>query len=369
MPRSRVLFALTSHGLGHATRSLAIARALCEAHRVDLVVATTIPRERLARDLPLPFEHRAVDYEPGAIQQTCFELDVPATRRAYAGFMRERAERIAQEVDFLRESGCHAVVSDVPALPVRAASQLGLPAIGVSNFTWDWVLEPLFEGTELAFVPGVLADDYAQGTHQLRLPFGPPGSPFPCDEEAPLVSRRAVLAAGEVRRRLGLPREASESLVLVCPGGWDPDGWPEIFVPGCSGLRFVTVGDLPIGSEAPLLSLPHALVEGVSFPDLVATADAVLAKPGYGIASECAAHRTALVSIERPGFRETPVLLEEFARLGPVGQLSLNDFFSGRWEDPLREVLASGAPWAAIPGDGASRVAQRIAQLAGLEPR
>ena len=286
MPRlPRILLAITSHGLGHLTRSLAIAGALRELHqRIELIVGTTLPRSRVARDLPPPFEYRAVDYEPGVLQVNCFQLDREATRLAYRRFLAERAERLEAEQRFLRESRCDAVITDIPALPVRAAAALGIPAIGISNFTWDWILEPLLENSTLQDVPRILADDYAQGTLHLRLPFGPASSPFPCSEEAPLVNRPARRAPRDVRKRLGLPAQDERPLVLVCPGGWDPMGWSEIHVRGCEGLRFLTVGDLPVSADVPVLGLAHDLPLGIAFPDLVAAADVVLTKPGYGIA-------------------------------------------------------------------------------------
>jgi L-arabinokinase len=363
----RILLALSSHGLGHLTRSLAVVRELRRLHRdVSLVVATTVPEACVARELPPPFGYRAIGYEPGMAQRNTFESDLEGTRAAYREFLAERDERLCGEKRFLREAGCTAVISDIPALPVRAASALGLPAIGLANFTWDWILEPLFEGSGGDPVPEILASDYARGSAHLRLPFGPETSPFPHSEPAPLVSRRATLEAEQLRLRLGLPEEDG-ALAVVCPGGWDPDVQNPIHVPDCAGFRFVTVGDFPVTADAPLHAVAHDLPAGVSFPDLVAAADVLLAKPGYGIASECVAHRTALVTIERPGFRETPLLLSQLRRLGPGAQISLADLFAGSWETALRAALTCDTPWAPIPADGAQRVARRLGELLGLE--
>ena len=362
----RILLALTSHGLGHLTRSLAIAREIRRAApALEWVVASELPAAVIARDLPGRFEHLRVGCEPGTLQQSCFELDVPGTRRAYRAFEKQRASRLESERRFLAQSRCDALIVDVPALPVRAASDLGLPVLGVSNFTWDWILEPLLAAEDAGMLRQ-LAQDYAAGTRQLVLPFGPETSPFPANEPAPLVSRRARLAPDETRTRLGLPPREEAALVLVCPGGWSPVGWEPIRLQGCQGMRLLTVGDLPIRADVPVHALPNELAEGLCFPDLVCAADAVVAKPGYGIASECALHRTPLVAIERPGFRETPVLVDAFRRLGPCPALSLRDFFAGRWEAALAVALDSRAAWAAVPENGARQVAERILTLLEL---
>ena len=70
-----------------------------------------------------------------------------------------------------------------------------------------------------------------------------------------------------------------------------------------------------------------------------------------------------MVTVERPGFRETPVLLEEFRRLGPCAEISLTDFFAGRWEPAILEVLESDMEWRPSPADGAARVAERLLML------
>ena len=364
----RILFALTSHGLGHLTRSLAVARELhALVAELELVVATTVPKARVALDLPVPFVHRPVAYEPGTLQRSCFELDVAATREAYIAHLKDREARLEQEIRFLRRSGCNAVVSDIPALPIRAAAELGLPAVGVANFTWDWILEPLLEGSPAAEAIELLGADYARGLAHLRLPFGPETSPFEQSELAPLVSRRASLPPEALRRRLDLPAPGRGRVAVVCPGGWDPEAWERIHVRGCGDLHFVTVGALPVTADVPLRSLTHDLPEGISFPDLVSAADVVLAKPGYGIASECLAHRTALVCIKRPGFREAPLVVDQFRRLGPCEEMTLEDFFAGRWEAPLRAALESATPWADVAEDGAGRVAHRLTELLGLD--
>jgi L-arabinokinase len=361
-----VLLALTSHGLGHLTRSLAVACEMRDLEpSLELVVATTIDEARVALELPGPFEYHSRGYEPGTLHQTCFELDVAGTREAYVRYLDQRPQRLESERRFLANTGCAALVADIPALPLRVAADLGLPAVGLSNFSWDWLLQPLLEGSAASGALSLLASDYACGTCHLQLPFGPESSPFPLSEPVPLVCRRARLDRSDVRRRLGLPLREGRPLVMVCPGGWAADGWPPIEVRDGQAMRLLTIGDLPVSSAGPILALPHELPSGLGFPDLVNAADLLLAKPGYGVASECVLHRTPFVGIERPGFRETPVLMGQLSAFGPCAELSLGDFFDGRWTGAIREALDSTAAWVDVAEDGARVVAERILALIG----
>lgn len=356
-------FAITSHGLGHLTRAIAVAN---ELHRLDpsveLAFSTTLPEERLRQELRFPFLYRSCSYEPGVAQKDCFQIDPERTREEYREFFAERASRLTDEISFLNKVQCTGVVSDASALAIRAASQCGIPNMVLANFTWDWILEPILTAPSDLEILNILRSDYATGQLHLQYPFGPSESPLPHTAPAPMVSRSAELSTEEVRRRLNLPPLAQDTLrlVLVCPGGWAPDAWAPIEVEPCAGYRFVCVGDLPITTQEPCLHLAHDLPLGIRFTDLVAAADIVLTKPGYGMASECVQHQTPILCIERPDFRETFVLLDALRQLGPLGQLSLDRFFGGRWNEALNQTRGQETPWIIQDPSAAQKVAQLI---------
>jgi len=356
-------FAITSHGLGHLTRAIAVAN---ELHRqepsVQIAFSTTLPEERLRQELSFPFRYRSCAYEPGVAQKNCFQIDPEQTRQEYRRFFAQRASKLCEEEAFLNEVQCTGVVSDASALAIRAASQCGIPNLLLANFTWDWILEPILTAPKDLVILDLLRSDYASGMLHLQYPFGPATSPLPRTAPAPMVSRSANLSAAQVRSQLKLPPRDQDPLrmVLVCPGGWEPDAWDPIQVENGTHYRLVCVGNLPITSQQPCLHLAHDLPQGIRFTDLVATADIVLTKPGYGMASECVQHQTPILCIERPDFRETSLLLEQLRSLGPVGQLSLEDFFAGRWKNALDHTLAQETPWSAREPRAAETVARSI---------
>jgi L-arabinokinase len=343
----RLVFGITAHGLGHLTRACQLANALFESDAdLEFHFWTDIPEERIATELAMPFSYRRVAYEPGTAQRNCFELDLDQTVRDYQAFGVSAQSRLEQEIEALHQVGWEqtAVVSDAPALLVRAAAELGMPAVAVSNFTWDWILEPILEGTAAEPVLDWLRESYAMGQHHIRLPFGPSTSPFPSSERGPLISRRSTRKVADLMRVLGIEPDRKRPIALVCPGGWDPEGWDAIR-PDTRRFQLILVGDLPVETRAGDVSLPHRLDPSFRFPDLVNLADVVLAKPGYGIASECVAHRTPLVTIDRPAFRETDLLRSELDELGPCGELSVDDFFAGHWASALTHALDSSKAW------------------------
>ena len=102
-------------------------------------------------------------------------------------------------------------------------------------------------------------------------------------------------------------------------------------------------------------------------PDLIAASDVVLGKPGYGLASECVAHRVPFAMIERPNFRETPVLVADMARMGRCSSISIEQFFSGDWEEVLERAIGSETAWVELDSNPAKTIARRVMQILALE--
>ena len=364
---SKIIFTITAHGLGHLTRTIAVLREFVILYPdVEIIISTGIDKKIIAANLQHPFLYRAQGYEPGVIQSNCFEIDFEQTQKAYQDYFKERESRLKDEEAFIKRHECQGLVSDIPALPIKAAANVGIPAIGLSNFTWDWILAPIFNGGPSESIVKQIESDYRSGTFHIQLPLGPGISPFYHSEKAPIISRKAKVSKVEVMRRLNIPSRHSHKLVVVCPGGWDPVNWKPIHVTDCRSFRFIMVGNLPITADADCIHLPHELPYGLSFPDLVQAADIVLAKAGYGIASECLMHHTPLVAIERPRFREIPYLLGAFKRYGPCFEISLKDFFSGKWEHALMKAVRNDFIWETVPDNGAESIAQRLGELFAL---
>ncbi len=346
----KVLYAITAHGFGHATRACAIA-GLLQRHspHIDITFSTAVPADAMQRFATScaiqKLDLRQQDYEPGLIQRSCFELDAAQTRSRYRQLSGQLEQRVASEASFLEARGFDAVLSDVAAIPVAAAAELGLPAAVIGNFSWDWILEPLFaERPELMGYLGVMREQYRSAAMYFRLPFHALQHPFERIQEAPLIGRRSRLSRKDTLSRLGIGDD-QRPLVLVAVGGWQAADIGGICVAGCGDYRFLVVGDLPIDTpEAELIPVPFDLGPGISFEDLVAAADVGIVKPGYGTCAEFVVNACRMVGITRNDNREAPVLAEATGRYIPYHPLSLEDFLGGNWQPSLERILSSQAP-------------------------
>jgi len=231
-----LLVYISGHGFGHAVRVCTVLRALRRARPdVPLVLRTLIPRWFLAAELGEPFTHGALELDVGAVQRDSLSLDVDATLAAAAALLSDAPRRIATEVATARAWDPAAVFADIPAPAFDIAAALGVPAIGMANFSWDWIYaEYVSDRPGFAPVIAALRASYQQATVLLRLPWHGDLAAFPHVRDVPVVARIPSLARDDVRRRLDLPVGARIALLSFGGIGLDLARVPE--VPGVTFL-------------------------------------------------------------------------------------------------------------------------------------
>lgn len=305
-----IVYYVSAHGYGHATRSSALAAALPG----PVTIVTSAPA-RLFPGLPVEAPFPGLDL--GLIQRDALAVDLEATRRAHEDLARRWDEGASFERARLRRLGARLVLSDVAALPFDAAE---CPSAAVANFDWDWMLLSLG-------LPGFRhAEAYRKASLYLRLPMSAPTAAFRRVEEAPLLGRVSKLSREEARARAGLTRPTA----LVAFGGFETE--LRVDLPGYDLLR--------VGPDR--LDMP--------FVDLVQACDLVVGKPGYGTFAEALLHQRPMLYVPRPDFPETPFLVDWAARHGHVRPLS-----EGPWPGTL--------VWPPSRKDGAAVIASRLGQL------
>lgn len=356
MPRLR--YYITGHGLGHASRSCQTLQALHrQAPTLALDVVTTAPTWFLERNLPPGTTRRIHRLDVGVCQADSLEMDLDATLTACRQLQDQAENLLRDEVASLRRDAVDLVVTDVAALPCLAASRADIPAVILSNFTWDWIYEG-FLASHPGFAPTIRWQHqaYRQATRVLRLPFAPPMD-FGCPiQDLPLVARHGSRPPEDLRRRLSIP--PGQKLGLLSFGGF-----------GLLGADLQTVGDL---RDWTFLAEPdlagqadniHPLPTGWSYPDLVNAADAILTKPGYGIVAEAIAHQTAVLYTPRGNFREQPLLVAGLHRYTRAAEIDNQRLRRGDWGEALTALCCQPPPVQQIACNGAEVAARHLCQM------
>ena len=99
----------------------------------------------------------------------------------------------------------------------------------------------------------------------------------------------------------------------------------------------------------------------IRYEDVVAAADVVISKPGYGIVTDVIAGGTRLVYTDRGDFPEYPILVREMEPWVAAVYLPSAQVREGRVREAVHQALALSIP---PPPDlgGADRAAERILQ-------
>ncbi|HWE37275.1 MAG TPA: hypothetical protein VG406_11970 [Isosphaeraceae bacterium] len=352
---------VTSHGFGHLNRTAAVLNRL----PADLpLVIRGHPglfdhwRERLHR--PARLEPHVSD--AGAVNPPgdSAATDIPATIALASRVHAEAMERVDRDAQTLRDEGTAAVLCDAPAPPLVASHRAGVPGLLLCNFTWADIYAPMARA---------LGGDAPRLVADLRRAYRRAAAVFRAE---PAVSMRwlprqvpvgLVVTPGRDRRvelRQDLGISPSEKIVYFYIGryGQADLGWERLRA--LSGVHFVGFHPAPVGLVP---NLHVVAADSWNGADLAASADAIVAKAGYGTACEAMAAGTPLIYPPRFGFAEHRALDRALRSWGGGLPASTRQFAEFRLRPLLDRAfsLRPGPP--PFPADGAARVASQIVQI------
>jgi hypothetical protein len=310
----RVAIVCSAHGFGHVTRELVVGDALV-AGGAEVTYFTAAPPAIVGPRRVVPWVA-----DVGIAQRDSLTEDVAATCARLADVASDaRIDALAAAL-----AGFDRVVVDIAPPALEAARRAGVPAFAVGNFDWAWIYRhyPALSGWAHRFAAW-------QAPHPaLFLEPGPGLLGFASVERFGVVGRVAGPAGAGGRAALCGPGERA---VLVCFGGFglsDLDEW----LPFLPGVTWVVAPPM-----APMPARPDVRwVDTVPFPALVAAADALLTKPGYGIYAEAALAGTPIVWVDRGQFPEAPHLEAALRARGDVkvegrGRAAVAHALAARW--------------------------------------
>ncbi len=269
---TRILWHVSSHGWGHAARQ----RELIRVYRLKcpdshITVASDVPRwfwDGSEIDSFIPGSPSPIAVEKDG------DIDLKTTQLHFQDFILKSYDYLKTEVAKQHDLNPDLVITDIDPLPVKAAEINSIPALGISNFTWDWIMKEMFP--DLREEAKLIADMYHHATY-LKLPPGPDHSPFHSAIDVPLLRGGPRGNPEKVNKLLPPGRICLVALRELPPG-------VELSIPE----GFTAVSSLPKPVHHLCHNITHSELSGAgaTFADLVAACDVVVTKPGYGIVSQ-----------------------------------------------------------------------------------
>jgi hypothetical protein len=358
--RGGIAVYVTSHGFGHLNRSAAVINRVPPGIPVSIRSHPNLFnhwRERLRR--PASLEPHVSDVgalNPSGDSQT---IDAGATLALAERVQAEASERLEEETERLSADGTAAVLCDVPPLPLVAARRAGVPGFLLGNFTWADIYAPYARR---------LGGGGPQLVKELRHAYRHASAVFRAEPALRLTGYAPVIEVGmvvthgrdrrlELRRQLGL--DLTDKLVYFYMGryGQEDVGWERL--QRFKGVHFVGFHPAPAGRYPNLHVVDPHLWTGA---DLAASADAMVAKAGYGTVCEAMVAGTPFIYPPRFGFSEHRVLDRALRSWGGGIPASSRAFKELRLERLLDQAFQMNPGPPPFPADGASQVAERLAQ-------
>ena len=301
MKSRRLAYYITPHGFGHAVRSIEVIRYLLVlAPALEIVIVSTLPEFLVDQSLGGVVSVRRKQLDIGLVQRDSIRFDLSATLDRLQSLHDHRHALVADEIHFLKTQEIRAVVCDIPFLPFAAASQAFIPAIGIGNFTWDWIYQA-YASADSRWTPLVdwIRESYHKCHLLLQLPMHGDCSACPNIQDVPLVARRAKRKREETLKILGLHLDQKVYLISF--------GWLELGKTAQERLEEIT--DAVFLFNPPLCFIFRKGIgvheNPLCYVYVVAAFYGSITKPGYGIVSDCLALGTPFISTDRGFFPNT----------------------------------------------------------------
>jgi len=329
---------ISSHGFGHASRTLAVLAELqALVPNIRFEIFTNTPYWFLAENIdPRCFTHHDVEVDVGLVQKNPFQHDLSATLDRLDDFLPLSKPAVDSMAIALRTKGCRAILCDISVLGIAVANAIGVPSVLLENFTWDWMYEEYLDEMP-AFSDSIesFRSIYAQA--DIHLQTEPVCNPTDGALSIPPISRRFRVPREKTRSDLDVL--AGEDLILLTTGGIRGSYGMLDRLRERSEVRFLLSGSSEtLQRDENLIHLPHR--SGHHHPDLVRAADALVGKAGYGTVAEVRAASIPFAHVLRDNFRESPVLGDYLEQHVQGVRLSDSEFSCGSWMDRLDELLS-----------------------------
>ena len=330
---------VSSHGFGHATRTVAILRNLASINPgLTFDLFSTLPdwfwTENLSPEIT--FRVHQLETDVGLVQKSPFEHDLDQSVERLERFLALQDPALENTRRVLEKSNPQFILCDISPLGLALGKEMGIPTVLVENFTWDWIYDSYLK-KDFRFSPIIQKLREIFLSADIRIQTDPI-----CErkEEHPLVPpifREFREPPERVLDRLGLP---PHSRYLVITTGGIPQDFSFLEkLKVRTDLHFVITGNSPrFERNENLILLPHR--SGFHFPDLVRASEGVVGKVGYGTVAETWGAQVPLFAVYRENFRESKPVKKFVERAMPNLEASQTGFLEGTWINRIDEFLS-----------------------------
>ena len=350
---AHLFIAATAHGYGHVAQVSAVAHGLRRRDpELRITLAATVAPGFVRERMPQGVEVLDLALDVALPMAGPLRAQWAEGLAVYSDFDAEHERHLAGQRALLAELRPDLVLADIPWLPLAAARELDIPAVGLCSLNWLDVLAESPVGDRL---PDTLVthmrDAYAGADLFLRPAPAMPMAWLPNARDIGPIAVVRPRDPARLRHRLGV--DADTRLVLMQFGGAG-----SLCPPADMPLPPKTLLLTPV-PEIAAARADAMLIGTEAVPEVLASCDAIITKPGYGTFVEAACHGVPVLSVPRGDWPEEPHLDQWLARRVPFRSVPRAEIAAGRLAEPLAELLATGAV-APVPATGVDEAVELL---------
>ncbi len=325
-----ICFYISDYGYGHASRSIAIIRKLLSEYKdVRIYIKNSGAFDYIRSSLPQDnIEVVQSKNDIGVIfRKNSISVDREQTSRMLIDWIRSWDEFIKMEKQFCESHRINLILSDITPQAFIVASELGIPGIAISNFTWHYIFLNLFGN-----MPAVeqMKEAYMLADLALVLPFNEDLNVFKKQKKVGLVSREITRDKYDLRRSMGV--SDSELLVYMGVGmSVDPSFMNNIKKLDIPDLKLLVQHNVNLPFKN-VVRIPDRETETQNYINMC---DLVVSKTGYSTASEAIRAKIPIFFIKRDGFKEDELIGDVIEKMGIGRFISERAFLGCEWRHEL----------------------------------
>ena len=296
-----IAYYISDYGYGHATRSTAIIRELLkQKENVKIIICHSFALDFLQQSFR--HEHRVTFREVATdvgyvLKENSLEPDAKVLNANVSSYVSEFPMKLDQETLFMKEKNVSFVISDISPLGIASGAVLGVPSLGLSNFTWYTAYEGLIEERLLTF----LHEQYEQMMYHFSLVCSDePHWGIKENQSFGFYSRE--IDDSEVRRIRKEIDPAEKGHIIYFSLGMKVDigTLAELPIWQSPNCKFIVSSNVNVNHP----NVYHIPKDAVETQHYVAAADLVLTKAGWGTISEAVCAGVPLLITNRSSMKE-----------------------------------------------------------------
>ena len=321
----KILYYVTDHGLGHASRTVAIIREL-KKEKIEIIIRSNDPFGFFKKSLPgIKIISGQTDFHPVMSKKNGMIFNESKTRTNLSNWISQMPALIRKESTIIKKIKPHIIISDISFMPILASSKNKIKSLLVSSFVWN---ESLKIPNNMRYY---IKNSYKNADIILRLSLGTPVN-FQNVHKMGVVARHSTLSRKQIRKKLGI--KYNEKLVLVSLSGKE-----KIQLKHSENIKILDVSDYSTIKK----NNTKNLIEG---QNLITAADLVICKCGYGFVSECLTSKTKFLYILEPKHTEANSIHKELQKLGLKNRISIKRLLKTTIDDNfIKSVMIAGVPF------------------------